>query len=160
MSHKVSEAYKREFAKNLWRAMNEKGWNQATLAERASKHHPVSRQDIHKYCAGITVAGDAKLDALCKVLGVSADDLRSVDQDPHNVSPVQLFDYGQGKSRLIVDRILPASLAAEILALLSAEHRDPIFENNGVNDDGAKHPSTRRSAQGQSKNRTKMDRSR
>ena len=157
---KVSDTYKREFAKNLWRAMNEKGWNQATLMQRADRYTSVSRQDINKYCSGVSVPGPTKLAAIGKALGIDGRELLPAHQAANNLSPTQLFDLGDGTSRLVIDRVVPSRVAAEVVAMLNTPHSDPIFDNHGDNDDGSHDRAVRRGVQGKLENRSKMDRRR
>jgi len=158
MTAKTEDAFKRAFAKNLWRELNARGWNQAELIRRAAPHFKLTRANISAYCSGTKVPGPARLKAIAKAFGIDPDDLLPAHKSSLKIlSPVQVYDVGDGNARLQIDTVAPWPVAAEVVSLLK---QDPgatnIMNPKGANDEGTDKRAGGGSVRGDHKNRPKM----
>lgn len=123
-----------DFARRLYHYMGEKGWTNSDLARavwgekrNAAGHTEAKGRDrISVYLKGQTMPEARTLKLLADALGVTPEDLcpattqRALAWEPKSVS-MTVAPGHPDKAHLTVDRVLPFTLAARIVALL-AEH--------------------------------------
>ena len=120
------EAIRKEFAKRLQAALNDKGWNQAELARRVAKLLPdrrIGRDNISKYVRGIVLPLPFMLAAICKVLEMESRDLlpaRMTRASTEEQSPVRVRDLDGDRAwvDIRISREMPWSTVLKLLALL------------------------------------------
>jgi transcriptional regulator with XRE-family HTH domain len=128
-------ALKRELAKRILNAMNERGWNGSELARRASKYHEVTRDNVSNYLNGKQLPGPAKLNALAKAFGMEATELLPHRRTESSLpAPTQMRDMGNGLAHLNLDRVVPFNLALDILRMIEQSNGKDNGNNEGQND--------------------------
>lgn len=118
-------AIKQDFSRRLSNAMRDKGWNQAELAEHASKYTKngkLGRYSISLYVKGKTLPRPQQLNAIARALGVKAEELMPVPQSSlaNANSRFEMKDIGEGKAWLRVNQAVDWSTAVEVAKLLKA----------------------------------------
>ena len=123
-----ADAVRREFARRLQRAMDEKGWNQVELATRASQFMPegksIGRDSMSYYIAAKSFPTSARLHALAKALGMKPEDLRPSRGVKQAGSPaVEVRETEDGNAWLRVNQQVNWSTATKVLDLLKGEDK-------------------------------------
>ena len=133
-------AIKTELGRRLYARMLERGWNQSELARSAG----LGRDSISVYIRGKSMPGPGHLDALCKALEITPDDLmpgiHAATANRHGGStgdsvPLEIRQVGAGKVWLKLNRAVSLDQAAKILAILdpdSRENEPPIANEPGT----------------------------
>ena len=118
------EGVMRLVASNLYRLINEKGWNQSELARQAAPHmksHKFNRDLISSYCRGRSLPTPVHLHAMAKALGVVPQDilpLRSYPEIDGDNPPWDLKNLGDGTAWLKINQNVPLALALKIVDMI------------------------------------------
>jgi len=121
------EDVRAEFARRLSAYLDERGWNQSELSRRASERlqdGEVSRDNISSYVRGKSLPGPRFLGAICRALGVKAEDLipkRMTRQVDSRNAKVEFRAVGDGKAWLRVNQAVSWDTGTKILQLLQDE---------------------------------------
>lgn len=127
------DAVKVEFAKRLQLAYKQKGWNQSELARRASDYLPphddgtprkLGRDVISTYCTAHSLPNHVYLEAICKALGKTPEELlptRGLPSAGADNPPLEARDAGDGKVWLRVNQAVSWPDAVKIMAILKGE---------------------------------------
>lgn len=127
-----TEHVRREFAKRLQAAMDEKGWTQAELARRSSEHLPksagkkkITRDLISNYVRGLHAPRSHYLAAMCKALGKKQGELLPPGATPSaakDSSPaIQSEQVDDGKMWLRVNAVLSWEAALEVMSIVKKD---------------------------------------
>lgn len=124
MSSRMRDQAKQALARNLKRAIIEKGWTPAELARRAG----LTRDNISTYMRASSLPTEDSLRRLARALGKTPEDLLPnrpdiPRSDPDNPMLV-LSQMPDGTSRLQFDKIVSTETANKIIALLQADNDD------------------------------------
>jgi transcriptional regulator with XRE-family HTH domain len=127
-----AERMRHVLAKQLQHYLRKKGWSQADLARRANNAMPegsvkLNRDNISRYCRGENFPNPERIEAMCKALGITYEQLVPEDQRLtedeflaiHNKPRwrVELNTDADG-CRLIVDSDLPFDIGVKVVELL------------------------------------------
>lgn len=121
-----------DFARRLHHYMTARGWTQSDLAravwgERTNSRgyrEAKGRDRISVFLKGSTLPETTTLTAIAKALDVEPDDLcpeghkKAMAWEPHSVS-LTLAPGHTDKARLVVDRVVPFHVGAEIISILA-----------------------------------------
>lgn len=121
-----------EFARRLYKALQERGWTQSELAERAKAFLPsgrtVGRDAISKYQSGKMLPSAVTLAALAKALDMAEDELmptRGVGLTTANPDRDAYVPHGDGTATVnLKNRRLPTKIALEIMRLAETADDD------------------------------------
>lgn len=120
------DAVKVDFARRLQAAMVQKGWTQSELARRAQNYLPAGRKfgrdSVSLYIRGRTSPGPVFMDALCKALGKTRDQLlptRGVPSAGEANPAMDARDLGDGTTWIRINQALSWPVALEILRLVN-----------------------------------------
>lgn len=146
------DAVKVEFARRLQAALLLKGWRQSDLAREAAKHLPrgtkLGRDSISHYIRARILPRAVYLDALCKALGTTKEELiptegyrEAGDTNP----PLDVRDMGNGNLWLRINRAVRFAAGAKILQILAEEDAaasggggsEEVSKRNGDGDSGS-----------------------
>jgi transcriptional regulator with XRE-family HTH domain len=124
MSSRMRDQAKQVLARNVKRAIIEKGITPAELARRAG----LTRDNISTYMRASSLPSEDSLKRLAKALGKTPEDLLPnrpdiPQSDPENPLLV-LSQMPNGTSRLQLDKIMSTETANKIVALLQADNDD------------------------------------
>ncbi len=122
------DTVKIEFARRLQAAMVAKGWRQSELARRAEGYLPggkkFGRDSISLYIRGKTLPGPVLLEALCKALDKTPEDLLPTRGMPHAGDanpPLDVKDLSDGNVWLRINQAVPWGKALEIMRILKGD---------------------------------------
>ena len=121
-----------DFARRLHHYMTQRGWTQSDLArevwgERMNSRgykEAKGRDRISVFLKGNTMPETTTLEALAKALDVTPEDLcpeqhrKAMAWEPHAIS-LTVAPGHTNKARLVIDRIVPFAVGAEIIAILA-----------------------------------------
>lgn len=121
-----------DFARRLHHYMTQRGWSQSDLAravwgERKNARgyrEAKGRDRISVFLKGKTIPETTTLAALAEALEVEPDELcpeqhkKAMAWEPHSVS-LTLAPGHSDRARLVIDRIVPFHVGAEIIAILA-----------------------------------------
>ena len=113
-----------EFAANLRKAMEAKGWTQAELARQATKFMKkgeVARYSISCYLSATNIPRPEQLSALAKALGVNQTDLLPARYSPEIVpgsTPVSIKGTGNGLAEIQIKQETTWELALSVARML------------------------------------------
>jgi transcriptional regulator with XRE-family HTH domain len=124
MSSRMREQAKQVLARNIKRAIIDKGITPAELARRAG----LTRDNISTYMRASSLPTEDSLKRLARALGKTPEELLPnrpdiPQSDPENPMLV-LTSMPDGTSRLQVDKIMSTATANRIIALLQADNDD------------------------------------
>ena len=125
------EAIRREFAKRLQNALNDRGWTQSELARRMApylKSSRIGRDNISKYIRAKVLPLTHVLEAMAKALEMESRDLlpsrasRATAEEP---APIGLRDLGDVRAwlEIHVSQELPWPTALKVIGLLRGDER-------------------------------------
>jgi transcriptional regulator with XRE-family HTH domain len=129
----MSDERKRIFARKLWDALTEKGWNQSELARRATLFMPIdertgkpkefTRDQVSKYVRGKTLPYTESLHALCKALDMEAKDLLPSGGSPvaNGQKSIEITEMGDDMVWLRVNQPVPWPVAIKVMQLVKGE---------------------------------------
>lgn len=118
---------KRQLARNLQRALADRGWSGAELARRASQYTPkgtFGRDSISKYLKEQTLPNATHLDAMAKALNMDPDELlpnpmaARLARRPSPESPVSMEAGKNGTARLRINEQVPIDVAIEVIRMI------------------------------------------
>lgn len=123
-----------EFARRLFQEMQKRGWSQSDLARAAFGQHKNTegytvargRDRISVYLRGMQIPDPKNLAKIAKALHLKPEELApdlfsaQVDRE-HPEIAIHQAAGAPGHVHLIVNKLVPASIAAQIFALLNAE---------------------------------------
>lgn len=115
---------KEDFARNLYRLMQARGWHQSDLARRAG----LTRASISDYMNGRAAPTPISVQKLAKALGVKEHDImpnhiaNAISDDAVNFE-MKISDGNPNLVRLRMDRLVSLETAAKISSLLSEDSR-------------------------------------
>ena len=117
---------KRELARRLRRAMDDKGWTDADLARAVRKRLPNTKFDrahVSNYMLGKAVPGALYLNAISKVLGKEPTDLlpKRLARGEAAHTPVDVRDMGGGKVYLRINQETTWERGLKILEILKGD---------------------------------------
>jgi transcriptional regulator with XRE-family HTH domain len=124
------EAIRRDFAKRLQDALNDRGWTQSELARRMApllKESRIGRDNISKYVRGKVLPLPPALEAMAKVLGVESTDLlpsRATRAVSDELSSLDVRDIGGGRAWLQINQAVDWPIAVRIMGLLKGGKDD------------------------------------
>jgi transcriptional regulator with XRE-family HTH domain len=133
----MSDERKRIFAKHLWDALTERGWNQSEFARQATLHMPIdkktgkpkefTRDQVSKYVRGKTLPYNESLHAMCKALNMEPSELIPGGGSPvaEAQKSVAIEDMGNGTVWLRVNQPVSWPVAIKVMELVKGEHADP-----------------------------------
>lgn len=127
-----------DFARRLHQELIKKGWTQSDLARAAfgttvdSSGYKVAkgRDRISVYLRGLQAPDPRHLSAIAKALGVTPEDLApdlhasAIDREFPEVRINQASGH-PGKVHLVVNKIVPATVAAQVFSLISDVDGEP-----------------------------------
>lgn len=130
----VSRLQLQEFARRLYQEMQKRGWSQSDLARAAFGSHKNpegytvarGRDRVSVYLRGLQAPDPKNLAKIAKALGVAPEELApdlfatAIDRE-HPEIAIHQATGNPGRVHLVVNKIVPAHLAAQIFALLSPE---------------------------------------
>lgn len=124
MSSRMRDQAKQVLARNIMRAIIDKGWTPAELARRAG----LTRDNISTYMRASSLPTEDSLKRLAWALGKAPEELLPnrpdvPRSDPENPMLV-LTQMPDGTSRLQVDKVVRTSTANKIIAILQADNDD------------------------------------
>ena len=129
----MSDERKRIFAKNLWDALTEKGWNQSEFARQATLFMPIdkktgkpkefTRDQVSKYVRGKTLPYNESLHAMCKALNMEPGELIPGGGSPvvEGQKSIEIDEMGNGTVWLRVNQPVPWPVAIEVMRLVKGE---------------------------------------
>lgn len=112
---------KHAFAKRLYGLMVSKGWNQSELARQAG----LPRDSISTYIRAKVMPTAQSVRGLAKALGVTPEELMpnhvesAIEEDTPSLE-MRVSVNAPGKAWLRVNRLVPLSTAAKVIALIDA----------------------------------------
>lgn len=126
-----------DFAQRLAAEMNKRGWTKADLARRAfgetldERGFKVakSRDRVSFYVRGLQKPGPKNLGLIAKALGMSAAELApDIDSDARDREPPEVMlnvvPGHSDKAHLVVNTLVPLSVGAKIIGMLSDLKKD------------------------------------
>lgn len=118
---------KRQLARNLQRALAERGWSGAELARRAQMYTPkgsFGRDSVSKYLRERTLPNATHLSAMAQALGIEPDELLPntmavrLASRPAAEPSVSLETAKNGTAHLRVNERVPIDVALEVVRLI------------------------------------------
>ncbi len=132
-------ALRREIGSRIRRLAFERGWNQSKLAMEASRRFDgkITRGNVSSWCRGNSLPGPNRAQALAKALGVPVTTFRPVDalENLRRRLSAERKDFVEisgdnGSARVRFDRVLPWTIAAQVLSLLKNGDADARGDDN------------------------------
>ena len=119
-----------QVAYNLTKHLRDKGLSQSELARRIWGENPNGgargRDQVNMWCRGRKLISQQKAREVAKILNVPFEEIYPINIPVLNnfedsKAVIKMTDAGDGKFHVSINKVMPAALAAKVIALVSAE---------------------------------------